>query len=196
MLRFLSERQALLKRSAGPGYSAGRSVHALPDAAVEQELQRVKELGFNLLRKRQDEPQRWYYHCDRLGLVVWADMVNGGAPYKLWFVTYLTNALLPLYTGWTVPPAARLLWAGRCRRPDEYRRELTNCAPLHWLLGPLQRGMGALRCRSRHRRSAATGPPPLSSEAEQVGTTRGGSGARLRRILSPPGSSPAAGPWL
>ena len=24
------------------------------------------------------EPLRWYYHCDRLGMVVWQDMVNGG----------------------------------------------------------------------------------------------------------------------
>ena len=39
-------------------------------AAVEQELQRVKELGFNLLRKHAKiEPQRWYYHCDRLRCV-------------------------------------------------------------------------------------------------------------------------------
>lgn len=34
------------------------------------------------------EPQRWYYHCDRLGIVVWQDMVNGGSYYKHWFVTY------------------------------------------------------------------------------------------------------------
>ena len=38
----------------------------------------LKALGFNLLRKHAKiEPQRWYYHCDRLGLVVWQDMEKG-----------------------------------------------------------------------------------------------------------------------
>ena len=42
-----------------------------------RELQTIKELGFNLLRKHaKSEPQRWYYHCDKLGLIVWQDMVN------------------------------------------------------------------------------------------------------------------------
>lgn len=67
------------------------------DHAVEMELKRIRALGFNLLRKHAKiEPQRWYYHCDRLGLVVWQDIVNGGGRYNLWFVTYLTNALQPL----------------------------------------------------------------------------------------------------
>ena len=39
------------------------------------------------------EPQRWYWHCDRLGLVVWQDMVNGGGAYKYWFVTYLATVM-------------------------------------------------------------------------------------------------------
>ena len=61
------------------------------------ELQRVKALGFNLLRKHAKiEPQRWYYHCDRLGLIVWQDFVSGGTPMKSWYVTYLANALLPV----------------------------------------------------------------------------------------------------
>ena len=67
------------------------------DEAVVRELETVKRLGFNLLRKHAKiEPQRWYYHCDRLGIVVWQDFVNGGAPYKLWFVTYLANIFQPL----------------------------------------------------------------------------------------------------
>ena len=67
------------------------------DEAVVNELQRVKALGFNLLRKHAKiEPQRWYYHCDRLGLIVWQDFVSGGAPMKSWYVTYLANALLPI----------------------------------------------------------------------------------------------------
>ena len=31
--------------------------------------------------KEKVEPARWYYHCDRLGMLVWQDMVSGGGPY-------------------------------------------------------------------------------------------------------------------
>jgi hypothetical protein len=35
-----------------------------------------------MLRKHvKIEPLRWYHHCDRLGMLVWQDMVNGGGPY-------------------------------------------------------------------------------------------------------------------
>ena len=96
------------------------------DAAVERELSEVKALGYNLLRKHAKiEPQRWYYHCDRLGLVVWQDMVNGGSRYNLWFVTYLTNVLQPLLRRL---PDAEPLWGllsrGKESSREEYRREL------------------------------------------------------------------------
>lgn len=59
------------------------------DAAMIFEIQEMKKTGFNMVRKHlKIEPQRWYYHCDRLGIVVWQDMVNGGSYYKHWFVTY------------------------------------------------------------------------------------------------------------
>lgn len=53
------------------------------DEAVQDELKLVKAMGFNTLRKHiKIEPMRWYYHCDRLGLVVWQDFVNGGGEYN------------------------------------------------------------------------------------------------------------------
>jgi hypothetical protein len=43
----------------------------------------MKELGFTMLRKHvKIEPLRWYHHCDRLGMLVWQDMVNGGGRYR------------------------------------------------------------------------------------------------------------------
>jgi hypothetical protein len=43
----------------------------------------MKSLGFNVLRKHvKIEPLRWYHHCDRLGMLVWQDAVNGGAGYR------------------------------------------------------------------------------------------------------------------
>lgn len=52
------------------------------DEAMIYDIQTMKNLGFNLLRKHiKIEPLRWYYHCDRLGMMVWQDFVSGGAPY-------------------------------------------------------------------------------------------------------------------
>lgn len=57
------------------------------DEAIEWEIIRVKDMGFNMLRKHiKIEPLRWYYHCDRLGMLVWQDFVSGGGPYKKWVV--------------------------------------------------------------------------------------------------------------
>ncbi|MDW8308015.1 MAG: glycoside hydrolase family 2 TIM barrel-domain containing protein, partial [Verrucomicrobiales bacterium] len=51
------------------------------DAAMEWELQWLREAGFNMLRKHiKIEPARYYYHCDRLGLLVWQDMPSGFTP--------------------------------------------------------------------------------------------------------------------
>ena len=53
------------------------------DEAMVNDILQMKSLGFNMLRKHAKiEPDRWYYHCDRLGMLVWQDMVNGGDRYK------------------------------------------------------------------------------------------------------------------
>jgi beta-galactosidase/beta-glucuronidase len=49
------------------------------DEAMLQDIERVKGLGFNMLRKHvKVEPARYYYYCDQIGLIVWQDMPNGG----------------------------------------------------------------------------------------------------------------------
>ena len=53
------------------------------DEAICDELRLLKDMGFNFIRKHiKIEPLRWYYHCDRLGFVVWQDFVSGGGEYK------------------------------------------------------------------------------------------------------------------
>ena len=48
------------------------------DDALIYDIQVTKDLGFNMARKHvKVEPARWYYHCDRLGLLVWQDMPSG-----------------------------------------------------------------------------------------------------------------------
>jgi hypothetical protein len=50
----------------------------------------MKELGFNMLRKHiKVEPERFYYDCDRLGMVVFQDLVNSGGYY------YIRDTILP-----------------------------------------------------------------------------------------------------
>lgn len=57
------------------------------DEAMIYDIQLMKELGFNMLRKHiKIEPLRWYYHCDRLGMLVWQDMINGGGKYSLFTI--------------------------------------------------------------------------------------------------------------
>ena len=53
------------------------------DGAMAADIRAAKDMGFNMLRKHiKIEPLRWYYHCDRIGMLVWQDMVNGGGKYK------------------------------------------------------------------------------------------------------------------
>ena len=48
------------------------------DEAMIWELEWLKAAGFNMVRKHiKVEPRRYYYHCDRLGLLVWQDQVSG-----------------------------------------------------------------------------------------------------------------------
>jgi len=49
------------------------------DEAMRRDIELVKRLGCNMLRKHvKVEPSRYYYYCDQLGLIVWQDMPNGG----------------------------------------------------------------------------------------------------------------------
>ena len=53
------------------------------DEALIYDIEVTKKLGMNMIRKHvKVEPARWYYHCDRLGMLVWQDMPNknGGLP--------------------------------------------------------------------------------------------------------------------
>ena len=48
------------------------------DEALAFDIKKTKDFGFNLIRKHvKVEPARWYYHCDKLGILVWQDMPSG-----------------------------------------------------------------------------------------------------------------------
>ena len=62
------------------GYWSDGMYTAASDEALVYDIQTMKDMGFNMLRKHiKVEPLRWYYHCDRLGMLVWQDMVSGGS---------------------------------------------------------------------------------------------------------------------
>src|SRR5207237_6408323 len=48
------------------------------DKALRYDIEMTRKLGFNMARKHvKIEPERWYYWCDKLGLLVWQDMPSG-----------------------------------------------------------------------------------------------------------------------
>ena len=69
-----------LKGVLDQGYWSDGLLTAPSDEALLHDIETARELGFNMMRKHlKVEPARWYYHCDRLGMIVWQDLVNGGA---------------------------------------------------------------------------------------------------------------------
>lgn len=60
------------------------------ESEYERDILRMKELGFNLLRKHiKIEPEYFYYACDKLGMLVMQDMVNNGS------YSYVRDTVLP-----------------------------------------------------------------------------------------------------
>lgn len=72
------------------GYWSDGGLTAPADDALAFDVQTARDLGFNLLRKHiKVEPDRWYWHCDRLGMLVMQDMPSGGtSPYSEWQASY------------------------------------------------------------------------------------------------------------
>ena len=81
------------------GYWPDGLYTAPSDEALIYDIQKTKELGFNMLRKHiKIESLRWYYHCDRLGVIVWQDMVNGGGKYNMVWCGYIPTFFPKLVT--------------------------------------------------------------------------------------------------
>lgn len=91
------------------------------EEAMLFDIEYTRAIGCNLIRKHiKVEPLRWYYHCDRLGMIVWQDMPNGG------LIDGDTVAILSLILGFHRNDTR---WLSRFGRADEanrteYRREL------------------------------------------------------------------------
>ncbi|MBO4444347.1 MAG: DUF4965 domain-containing protein [Bacteroidaceae bacterium] len=67
------------------GYWPDGVYTAPSDEALAYDIELARSLGFNTIRKHQKvEPQRWYYHCDRLGMLVWQDMPAIAKETEIW----------------------------------------------------------------------------------------------------------------
>ena len=142
------------------------SLYTAPcDEAMIFDIRSMKALGFNMLRKHiKIEPMRWYYHCDRIGMVVWQDMVNGGGPLDLKRLCYLPTAAPAVTTKVKdnayrffarTDPAARAQWEEECMAVV---RLLYNC-PCIGMWVPFNEGWGqfdALRIARKIRREDPT----------------------------------------
>lgn len=97
------------------------------EGALEHDVRSARELGFNMLRKHvKVESGRFYALCDRLGMLVWQDMVCGGGRYDAVRTSYLPTLLRASWTrfGDESPHAHRALAAG----DEAYRREWLETA--------------------------------------------------------------------
>ncbi len=91
------------------------------EEAMLFDIEYTRRIGCNLIRKHvKVEPLRWYYHCDRLGMIVWQDMPNGG------MIDGEVIAFLSLSVGWHRNDTRGLKRFGRAdeNNREEFRAEL------------------------------------------------------------------------
>ena len=82
---FLNGSPVFIKGVLDQGYWPEGLMTAPSDEALVHDILAMKQAGFNMLRKHiKIECARWYYHCDRLGMLVWQDAVSGGGAYSPW----------------------------------------------------------------------------------------------------------------
>ena len=180
------------------GYWPDGLLTAPSDEAMVHDIATMKRLGFTVLRKHiKVEPLRWYAHCDRLGMLVWQDVVNGGGRYRTAAVTSPGRFPIRLATAGALGrPAAPTRPAGRCSARSCANRGAPAQRRVDRLLGAVQRGLGAVRRRRRRRPGRRPGPDPLVDHASGWHDQGGGdlrslhvyvSRFRLPRRARPPG---------
>lgn len=79
----LNNKPILMKGVLDQGYFEKGIYTVTKDDDYIKDILMMKKMGFNVLRKHiKVESQRFYYHCDKLGMIVWQDFINSGAKYK------------------------------------------------------------------------------------------------------------------
>ena len=107
------------------GYWPDGLMTAPSDDALVYDIEAMKSAGFNTLRKHiKIESERWYYHCDRLGMLVWQDCVSGGSSYSAWHTSQKPTLFSFTWDRFndTTPEHHQALSAG----DEGYRKEWTE----------------------------------------------------------------------
>ena len=89
---FLNNKPYFQKGLLDQGYWSDGGMTPPTEEAMIYDIQKMKDLGFNMLRKHiKVESHRWYYLCDKIGMLVWQDMVSGGKALNLFHAGVLPN---------------------------------------------------------------------------------------------------------
>lgn len=107
------------------GYWPDGLMTAPSDEALVFDIEAMKSAGFNTLRKHiKIESERWYYHCDQLGMLVWQDCVSGGSAYSPWHTSQKPTLFSFTWGRFddTTPSHHQALSAG----DDAYQKEWTE----------------------------------------------------------------------
>jgi beta-galactosidase/beta-glucuronidase len=115
------------------GYWPDGLYTAPSDEALIFDIKEMKRLNFNMMRKHiKVESARWYYHCDRLGMIVWQDMVSGGSSYAKPVVSYLPTLFPKVFGRMSDGPSHYKTFSrGSAEGRSEWLREMQNT--IHYL---------------------------------------------------------------
>ena len=86
VMRFcLNHKPLFLRGVLNQSYWPDGLLTAPSDEAIEYDIRSMRDAGFNMMRLHiKLESERWYWQCDRMGMLVWQDMVSGGGPLSAW----------------------------------------------------------------------------------------------------------------
>ena len=83
----LNNKPYFMKGVLDQGYFGDGWLTPRSDEDYINDILLCKNMGYNVIRKHiKIETLRWYYHCDRLGMIVWQDFINGGTAYNFWII--------------------------------------------------------------------------------------------------------------
>lgn len=125
-LRFCLNHEPLFLRGLlNQGYWPDGLMTAPADDALVYDLEICKGLGFNMFRMHiKLERERFYYHCDRLGMLVWQDMVCGGGELSAWQTQQKPTLFPGSWTG--IDDSTPKGWDKLAAADAAYRREWTE----------------------------------------------------------------------
>lgn len=119
---FLNNEPYFQKGLLDQGYWSDGGMTPPTDEAMIYDIETMKRLGFNMLRKHiKVELDRWYYHCDRLGMLVWQDMVSGGE-----YIGTLVAGVLPFFGLKVKDSNYKTFKRTEKKWRDEFKRELNE----------------------------------------------------------------------